>query len=234
MNMKLYLPALVLLLPLFVDGQTRNARISGQVRDERLRPVAGARIDVSLVPDPGAKVKPFLAATLTRSDGMFQIDVPAGTISVCAALPNSDLLDTCVWDAPLRPVVGAGKTVQLKPIMLRRGYLVAVRIEDAGAVIANSLPKGPLAKRQVLVGVALPNGGYLPAPLSLKSPTRRVHQLLVPRDTPVSLSVFAKGLNVADAKGLAIASDKAHKIDLKVGSDHSQREFVYSIQGARP
>jgi hypothetical protein len=228
-----FLP-LILLCSLLAQGQTRNARIAGQVLDERLRPISGARIDVSLVPDAGARVKPFQAATLSRMDGTFQIDVPAGTINVCAALPKSGLLDTCVWDRPLRPVASAGKTVLLKSMLLRRGYPVAVRIEDAGAVIANSLPKGPLTKRQVLVGVALPNGGYLPAPLVSKSPTRRVHQLLVPRDTPISLSVFAKGLNVVDAKGAAVTADKTNRIVVKVGSDHSPREFVYTIQGAKP
>jgi hypothetical protein len=229
MKYLIFLAALFCALP--ANSQTRTARIAGQIRDERLRPIFGARIDVSLVPAPGEKVKPFLAAALSRADGTFQIDVPPGTFSVCAALSSHDLLDTCAWEVPLRPVLIAGQTLRLKPIMLKRGYPVTVRIDDAGAVLANS--KGPAAAHQVLVGVALPNGGYLPSTVS-KTPTGRVHQVFVPRDKAVSLFLFPKGVDVVDGVGTALIKEKAVHIKVKLSGDRSQRNFVYTVQGGKP
>lgn len=218
---------------LLAYGQARNGRILGQVRDERLRPIAGARIDVSLVPTAaGAKIKPYLTAALTRRDGTFQIDVPPGMFSVCAALPKSDLLDSCLWDVPLRPNVQAGGTVHLEPVMLRQAYPLTIRIEDSGAVLASS--KGTIGKRQILVGVSLPNGGYLPAPLRTKTQNLRIHQVLIPRDTPVSLSVFAKGVRLNNEAGAALDTNKTLRVEVNLAGERSKRQFVYTVAGLSP
>ena len=206
-------------------GQVQAGKILGQVRDERLKPIAGARVDISLKPASGSRVKPFLAAMLTHADGTFQVSVTAGTYSVCASIPNGELLDSCLWNDPVLPSVRQGETVRLIPITLRRGYPVTVRIEDPGKVLADS--KAPLDRRRVLVGVNLPNGMFLPAPRQDKNQTLLVHRVFVPRDSLVPLFVHAKGLSLDDEKGFAIDTDKPQRVNVKIAGEHSKRDFVF-------
>jgi hypothetical protein len=214
------------------QGQVQTAKLVGQVRDERLKPIAGARVDISLRPARGVKAKPFQAAMLTRADGTFQVSVSAGTYSVCASIPKGDLLDSCLWSDPVLPSVRTGETVRLSPITLRRGYPVTVRIEDPANVL--SVAKGPIDTRRVVVGVSLPNGMFLPAPRQTKTQTLQVHRVFVPRDTLVPLYMHAKGLNVDNEKGLALDTDKPQRVDVKINGEHSQREFVFKVKSAKP
>ncbi len=217
-----------------VCAQDRNSQIVGQVRDERQRPVNGARVDAYLLPESGAKVKPFRASALTAPNGTFKLSVPSGVFRVCVQLRRTELLDPCTWSAvPPRASVPANRTVQLPPIVLKRGYPLSVRLEDAQGLLLVQ-DKGKRAAGQVIVGVSAPNGMFLPMPVRGRSATARDHQLFVPRDTALRVSMHSRGFTLADESGAAVDAAKGHQFSAKLAGERSRRRFVFRVTGLRP
>lgn len=56
----------------------QDSPLLGQVRDERLRPIHGAQVSISVNPTPGSREKPFYQSTLTGADGIYRFRVPQG------------------------------------------------------------------------------------------------------------------------------------------------------------
>ena len=88
---------LAMMLAKSLAGQ--DSPLLGQVRDERLRPIHGAQVSISVNPTPGSRDKPFYQSALTGPDGIYRFRAPQGNYRLCAQLPNSNLLDNCTWEA---------------------------------------------------------------------------------------------------------------------------------------
>ena len=123
--MKTLMAVLTLILANPLAGQ--DSPLLGQVRDERLRPIHGAQVSISVNPTPGSRERPFYQSTLTGPDGIYQFRAPSGSFRLCAQLPNSNLLDNCTWESAAAAVRTDGKQQTLAaPITLKRGIPVEV------------------------------------------------------------------------------------------------------------
>ena len=212
-------------------AQAPNGQIVGQVRDERLRPVAGARVDIHAVPVGKTLPKPFQASATTKADGTYLIAVPSGTFQVCANLRGSQLLDSCTWTtAPARAIVAGGQRLELAPIVLKRGHLLTVRLDDARGVLAQEERKRGGAR--LLVGISTRYGMFRPM-ASRRLPTGRIHEVLVPRDTPLEVSLHGRGFALADEKGAAVDVRRGHQVSLKLEGDRSRKQLVFRINGVQ-
>ena len=212
-----------------LNSQT-SARITGQVRDQRLRPINGARVHAYIVPDGSRSVVPFQTSTLSSSDGGFQLAVPAGTFRICAELRKSELLDTCTWEAPVKVTTVSSQTLQIPPIMLRRGYPLTVRFEDPQSLLP-APAVGKAQPNQVVVGITAPNGMFLPMPIRSRGPAAREHRLMVGRDKSMVVSIHAHGLGLSDDKGSALDAGKGHQFTTKIAGDKAPSTFTFRITG---
>jgi len=222
-----------LLAPSWLQAQAGSGTVSGQVLDERQRPLYGARIDISAVPGPLTPFRPFQTATLTAADGTFTFNAAAGSYRVCAQLRASDLLDPCMWSKK-PPVIDLkpGQTVRMRPLVLMRGYPLTVRLTDAQGLLAQEAAKR--SGKAVMVEVADANGLPHLMPVRQQDPTAREHVIVVPRDTPLNISLHNQGFQIADDKGNAVASAGAHAFTAKIAGERTPRVFTFVVTGTGP
>jgi len=224
---------MALLGPTWLWAQAGGGTVSGQVLDERQRPLHGARIDISAVPGTVARFQPFQAARLTAADGTFTFNVAAGSYRVCVQLHNSDLLDPCMWSKkPPTADVRSGQTIRMTPLVLMRGYPLTVRLTDAKGLLAQETSKR--SGNAVLVRVTDANGMPHPMNLRQQNATAREHVMLVPRDTPVNISLYNQGFQLADDKGNAVAGAGAHIFTVKIAGERNPRNFTFVVTGVKP
>ena len=219
-----------LLGPASLWAQAGGGTVSGQILDQKQRPLHGARIDISAVPGPVTGFRPFQASKLTAADGTFTFNVAAGSYRVCAQLHNSDLLDPCMWSKkPPAADVKPGQTIRLTPLALMRGYPLTVRLTDAQGLLAQE--KAKPSGKAVFVGVTDAIGMPHPLPTRQQNATAREHVVLVPRDTPVSIFLRTQGFQLADDKGKAVAATGAHTFTAKIAGERNPRIFTFVVTG---
>lgn len=208
----------------------QNSTVNGHVRDERHRPVHGALVSISLSPPPGARVKPFLVSTKTGRDGTFSAAVPRGAYRICAQLPNSQLLDNCTW-APSANTVQTGglQSIAAPAITLKRGYPIEVAVEDNGKVLSDLASKGP--NKPLMIGIRGSNGMFIPLADRPKRGETHEYRMLVPRDTPLELSLSSREVTLADDKGAAVDPKKGAKVPIKLSGARTQRRFTFRVTG---
>ena len=221
--------AVILSIPLI--GQ--ESELLGQVRDERLRPIHGARVSVSLNPTPGGKEKPFYQSTLTGADGIYRFKAPPGSFRLCAQLANSNLLDNCTWESNPAAIRTDGKQRALAaPITLKRGIPVEVYLEDTGKVLADIDAKG--GKAPLLIGVRGMQGMFVPMRAHSRSEKAREFRLLVPRDTRLDLSIWSRSVSIANDKGVEMDVKNGKGTNVLISGSKTPRRYSFRVTGKQP
>lgn len=211
-----------------LNGQANT--LSGHVRDERLRPIQGAVVRVSLNLPPAARAKPVLLSTKTGRDGTFTLTAPPGSYRYCAQLPNSELLDSCAWTARADTIeITGGKATAAPAITLKRGYGLEVAVEDGGKVLAGLTASGPA--KPLLIGIRGGNGMFTPLAAQPRRGNLYEYRILVPRDTPLELSVYSREVALADGGGAALDVKKGVRIPVNVSGSRTQRRFTFKVTG---
>lgn len=204
--------------------------IEGQIVDERLRPIVGATVSISAVPRAGVKFQPFLTSAVSARHGMFGASAPVGVFRICAQLPGSDLLDSCVWSrTPAEIAVTPSRTALVPPVVLRRGYAMTVEVEDVPQVLRKEAGKkgGPYLN----VAMAAPNGMYAPLKRTSKTSGADEFVAFIPRDTPVGFALESQRLKVKDDKGKDLDLKQAHKFEANIAGEKSPRRIKFRITG---
>jgi hypothetical protein len=180
-----------------------------------------------------ASFRPFQAARLTAADGTFTFNVAVGSYRVCVQLHNSDLLDPCMWSKkPPAADVKSGQTIRLRPVVLMRGYPLTVRLTDAKGLLAQETAKR--SGRAILVRVTDASGMPQSMHVRQQNATAREHVVLVPRDTPVNISLYSQGFQLVDDKGNAVAATGAHAFTAKIAGERNPRSFTFVVTGIQP
>jgi hypothetical protein len=204
--------------------------IEGQVVDEHLRPIVGATVSISAVPRAGVKFQPHLTSAVSERHGIFRVSAPSGVFRICAQLPGSELLDSCVWSrTPVEVAVTGPRTVLVPPVVLRRGYAVTVEVEDAQQVLRKEAGKksGP----RLNVALAAPNGMYVPLKRNTKATGADEFVAFIPRDTGVGFSLEAQRLKIKDDKDKELDLKRAHKFEARIAGEKSPKRFKFRITG---
>ena len=173
-----------------------TASISGIVKDGNNKPVPAIVTAVS-----GS----VAARTATKLDGSFTLtNLTAGTHALCAQVPttiyaaNEDrFVDTCVWQDPASPrvAVTAGQAVTGVAVVLQRGHLVQVRLNDPAAVLSSV--KGGTG--DVFVHIAGPSGLVRFVPIASTDHGGRTHEIVIPYSQQHKLWVESTKLNLVNA-----------------------------------
>ena len=222
---------LAMMLAKSLAGQ--DSPLLGQVRDERLRPIHGAQVSISVNPTPGSRDKPFYQSALTGPDGIYRFRAPQGNYRLCAQLPNSNLLDNCTWEANPAAIRTDGKLQALAaPITLKRGIPLEVYLEDTGKLLADIESKG--RKAPLLIGFRGMHGMFVPMRAHSKSDKGREFRLLVPRDTRLNLSISSRSVSIANDKGAEMDVKNGKGINLLISGSRTSRRYTFRVTGKHP
>jgi len=144
----------------------------------------------------------------TGSDGVFSIrNLPAGAYTVCAQSKSSGYLDPCAW-SPAPPVVhiAAGQAIAAYRLVLQKGSVVQVRLNDPARVLDTPAAVGKTAPR-LLPAILSPRHLLQPLQLTAKDSQGRTHEGTVPLDRVSSLYLIADGMQITDTVGAAIKTN---------------------------
>jgi hypothetical protein len=191
-------------------GQT-SFRIAGTVTTEDSRSPLGATVVISKTPDyvnvSRTKLPRFqVVASSTRvpqtvavsSTGAFEATgLPRGQYQLCAVAPDG-YLDNCAWFGPVDVILAPGSANTVKNIVLRRGAVVRIRLDDPQSLLP--AVETPAGERRAKIGV-MADGALRPAVLRSRDSTGQNLIITVPFDKPLRLWVSPSQVAVRGPDG---------------------------------
>jgi hypothetical protein len=120
------------------------------------------------------------------------------------------LIDPCQWTTTLpHATVTSSTSTSSITLTMRSGYRLPIRVDDAQGLLAAH--EGKTAGAHLLIGV---NGGYHSetAVIDSTDSAGRNVSILVPFDTPLSVSVQSRFFKLQDATGNAINKGAAFPV----------------------
>lgn len=136
-------------------------------------------------------------------DGVFHLPPLAdGNYQVCAQAPGSIWLNSCEWGQSGTMVsISSSQPSSAVAIVLRKGALVTVRVNDAAKLLTAHEGKSPGA--HLLIGVTTDAHVFRGATVS-EDPAGRTYRILVPFDRSVNLSAGSAFFKISDGVGRAL------------------------------
>lgn len=120
----------------------QNGQIVVNVTNSSNSPVSGAIVRVGARPFRNT-ITNFHTSKSAGGDGRAAFaSVPEGAYEICAQLPNSGLVDSCMWlSSPQQTYVHSGET-KIVSIILQKGSRVTVAVTDAQGLLLNEVYAG--------------------------------------------------------------------------------------------
>lgn len=209
--------------------------ITGRAVDSKGAGIGNAQVSVSITATAPEIVQPHTAATQTAADGTFSFaGLPPGSYMVCAGAESNQLLNSCRWGTPSATAVAqAGNTTALAPIVLQRGHPLQVRIDDPQELLRAH--EGVTAGARLLVGIWSNTGLFIPLPVRASGNKGRDHELYIPEDVDLHLSVFSGFFAMGDGNGVAVQKTPQGKptqsFPVKVTSKDGPKSFTFRVIG---
>ena len=206
-----------------------TASVAGLVTDESARPVPGAFVTLVRTGLP-----PASGHAASNATGAFLISgLAAGTYSVCAQVPSGGFLDDCIWsESPPTLEVKAGLSITGTQVRLKRGATIQVRVNDPGKFLEPSATKA--APGALLLAVRTTRGLWQPVARVSKDATGANHQVTIPFDTTLPLTVFGPKVSFTDAAGKPVAAGGA-EVSLRQASGAAvSAPITFNVAGLKP
>ena len=122
--------------------------------------------------------------------------VPGGAYEICAQLPNSGLIDSCMWlSRPQQTYVRPGET-KIVPIVLQKGSRVSVAVTDAQGLLSKEIYPG----QKLSLDISTKDSHHIPMMVA-KGTSGNQFTTLVPADSDLRVQVHSSEFQVADAAG---------------------------------
>src|SRR5207248_4238068 len=135
---------------------------------------------------------PASATAVSDATGAFTVrNLPAGDYRFCVQVASGNYLDPCHWSAPQAAPASAltliaGQAVAGTRIALQPAAHMQVRINDPHKLLAPG--------NNVLIGVLTSSGRFRHALVKSSDAAGQNHEISIPFDTPVRLSVYISTL----------------------------------------
>ena len=206
-------------------------RIGGTVVTGDNTPVARASVAVQSQPNTGTA--PFRASAFTEPDGSFVVPgVPAGGYRICVQVPGSALLNPCTWSTgPPSITTASGQAASLGTIRLETGYLLQVRLLDAGRFLESD--EGRVPGAQVQIGVWTLNGLFIPMRIRTRDAASRDLELPVPFGAPFELSIQSSFFDLTDGNNVRIDPIRGARLPMQVAADAAPTVHAFTVIGRR-
>jgi len=158
--------------------------------------------------------------------------VPAGKYRVCPQRELPEHLNPCWWTVePTLVEVPAGQSVAMPPIKLAKSHQVSILVEDSLKLMEPSLTPG---KRpgSILIGVFNDAGFFVSAKSDSQATAGgRRFSISVPSGRVAQLSISSATLQVADASGRSLQSEKGAMITLFPEGGKNSSQVVLRVVG---
>ncbi len=221
-------------------GQTKAApkptgSLSGIIRDESGKATAALVI---------VSTYGFEQRASSRSDGTFEFKtLRSGKYILCAAPANSldskddPFVDSCLWQDENNPriTVGAGQSVSNIILPVDHGYLLKVRVNDPGRRLGNTNGNNGKSdtRDDFVIHVKGPKGLAQSIPLTASDANGRDHTLVVPLNTPHTVSIFSRSYVAKDNNGRDV--DQAQTLQSSaVSRGQKGSDIVLTVDRAKP
>lgn len=220
---------------LLSQNESTNGQIAGTIEGTVVapdgQPVPRASVTAQLQRSPGTA--PFRASVFTEPDGSFVVSgVPPGAYRVCIQAPGTTFLNPCTWSgSPPGVTVGTGQTVGLGELQLENGYLIRVRLDDAGRLLQSDEGRVPGARVQV--GVWTPNGFFLPMRIRRRGAASRELELPVPFGASVELSAGSGYYDLTDENNAPVDANRGARIPIQATPETTPRIHTFHLTGRR-
>ena len=237
-NMKLGIVLPLLGLTVAATAQvSAPGAISGRiVFEDNGSPLPGATMTAYWIDERfGGREPRVLAQAYADASGAYTLTgLRAGEYLLCPDAIGSDLINPCSWAMPTETVrVAAGQTVTGVDRAIARGRLIEVEVDDPGEL----LDQNEVAGRGVhlLAGVWGPDKRFHTARITKSDKKSRTYAVAVPFDTPVSLDVRGRKLDLEDDKGRAKKEDDAPvALTAARTSSRASVKVVVKVKGVKP
>jgi len=209
--------------------QAQTGQLRGTVTTQIGSPVA--RAFVLATGTSGAAGGPQTART--ASDGSFTYaSLPVGAYRLCVQPIGDTVLDPCRWStSPVTATVTSGQTTSIGPIKVTGGQSLKVKlIDDNGALGANQ-GQGKTPGAHVLVGV-WSGGLFHPMRLRNQDGNSWNHDIVVPFDTQLTLTVSSTAFALSDEKGVALPNT-GESVPIYIASGTTQAPIVLHVTGVK-
>jgi hypothetical protein len=205
--------------------------LAGSVRGADGSIIAGV---VTASREPGLVVSRLArtsASTAILPDGTFQFPPLAdGAYRICVQAPGTAWLNSCEWgqDGNIASVSASKQPSGKVSIVLRKGALVTVRVNDPSQVLGGHEGKTPGA--HLLIGVNTDSRFFREATITSKQAASRTYQVLIPFDRNVNLSVASALFQLKDETSRALPPF-GNLIPVFVASGQAARTVVLNVGG---
>ena len=209
-----------------LTGQT--GQLTGAATTQSGDPVANAFV-IATAGGAGAGAS---YNTRSAADGSFAFsNLPVDTYRICVQALHDLLLDPCQWSAAAPGgTVTSGQTLSLGTIQLAVGQRLHVKlIDDKGALAANQ-GHGKTPGAHVLIGVWT---GTLFHPMRLRDKKGGAwsHDIVVPFDMPLNLTVTSTAFALTDAKGNNLNPATGASVPIQIAAGTVPDPIVFHITG---
>lgn len=223
-----------LLIPV-ARGET--ARITGTILDAK----TGKPMPAANVMAVREGLPPVAKNTRSGGDGAFEIEgLPAGDYSLCVQVRGSAYLDPCQREGRSGVTLKTGQTAAAIAVRLQTGAVVSIGVEDPGKLMEQRSKNG--RQPEFTTGVWGPKGLYYPARL-VSSPGGMAgmpgmneyrYEVIVPRDTALTLHVSSKDLRLGDANGMALPANASREAFEHRSAEANSKSFRFTVIGLLP
>ena len=194
-----------------------TASIQGVVIGSDNVPVRAALILHDLGTPRTAGNLPFDRQFGSLQDGTFTLDsVPAGTYEICVESPKELVLDPCRWGKPPKIAVKAGDKLTGQKVVVERGNLVVVQVNDPQELSKENSGKGDSEKSLATRGVSMvaitPDQRFISFRPMGGSGTTKTHYAILPHNTPHTVVVESPTYGLNDEKGQRIKDDSSRTV----------------------
>lgn len=163
-------------------------------------------------------------------DGAFHLPpLVDGLYQICAQAPDTVWLNSCEWghNGTTASLSSSQASVQV-PIVLTKGALVTVRVNDAAQLLTTHEGKSPGA--HLLLGVSTDSHFFRAAGIISQDVAGRTYQMLVPFDRSINLSVASAFFQMSDATGKALLKS-GNLIPVLVPSGQQPPTVLLNVSG---
>lgn len=222
-------------------GQTvpGTSALNLMLTDDSGVPVAGASVSIRKTPvfftnsegtmkviQPGPNATAFVSSD--TSGGASAPVLEPGDYLVCVTVPPaSGVVSPCKWDGVWKITVMAGQNATATPLVLRKGGVVRVHVIDSQHLLPN--PES-LMLPSFTLGVLNARGVYIGMKSSEEvTAAGRDYSIVVPLDTPLTLSFFSRRFRFADQSGAELTGGGT--IPLTIASGQASKDIYLSVIG---
>ena len=229
------LAGIFLALPGLYAQTAQPGKITGKILGPDGLPLRGAVVSAHFISNSASKPAAVPLHTATLSDGSFAIaSAPPGSYRICIQTSTAATLDPCQWSStPPTITVGAGPISKVASFAVEKGHPVQIHIEDPqGLLLAN---EGKKAGAHLLVGVWTARGLFVPMPIITSQVKSRDHQIYIPYDSPITLSVYSKAFKMIGATGKDVDQRKGDSVPIQVSTGtQTAVTGLYRVVGVNP